>query len=230
MNTKLLCFLNNGKCLTDIFLIGITIFLLTACKSNTFIVPEIGTRFDQPQGKDKFIYDELTKERIIPLEQYKIISYGSFEIERPLNVSYYAPISSNAQNTATWKVRLPKNSNSSCTLHAMYTKLPLECTNLKDLEHAYKAKFIKKTDIIDCQTKMGVRDEHQILQYTITAREAETGRFIVSDGFILLDQNHPEYFYEVSAERRAYERDINQEVLIESIRAFMDGFSTTTRK
>lgn len=208
---------------------------------DTFTVPEIGTRFDTEKAKNTFVYDEELKERVINLNRYKAISYGSFELYPNKAIDFYAPLNTNAKDQARWYLRMPKDSQCSCNFTAFYTEMPIGAQKLEDLETQFKEKLEKQDNVTGYDMDYAVQGPNRVINYSVSAKEEKTGRIIAIDGTMFIDVNHPDHFYTVSTERRAFNRarkdavseggtptvkdmEINDPRMLEAVKYFFQTF------
>lgn len=196
--------------------------LLTACSTTAFEVPEIGTRFED--HKDRLVYDTVLNMYVIPLNDYKTLEYGTFDIIIPRDdvVKYYAPALSNSSLHAEFFVRnLPPESD--FFGRAIYSKVLEDWKSLADIEKFCKDKFNANKDTISCTTRTTVFDGFNCVEYDVMARTADVGKVLAVHGFCMFDPKKPGYFFEVVAGRKTYQKDIDGEFLIRASGLFFDA-------
>ena len=196
--------------------------LLTACASTSFVVPKIGTRFED--HKKYLTYDTQLNMYVIPLEDYETIEYEKFDITVPHDeeVQYYAPALSNSSNHAEFFVRnLPVETD--FFGRALYSPVLEGWKSLADIEKFYKEKYTPDKYTIGLETRITRRKGFNCVEYDIMARLPETGKVIAVHGFCMFDPENPGYIFDVGAGRTAYEKDIDDDFLIRASGVFFES-------
>ena len=196
--------------------------LLTSCATTTFKVPEIGTRIEDQ--KKRLTYDTKLNTYIIPLEQYKTLKYGEFDIIIPHDeeVKYYAQALSNSSNNAELAVRnLPPETD--FFGRAVYSPVLEGWKDLNDIEKFCKEKFEANKNTIRIDSHITKHDGFNCVEYDVIARLTEPGKVIAVHGFCMFDPENPGYFFEVVAGRKAYQQQIDNDFLIRASGLFFDA-------
>ena len=196
--------------------------LLTSCATTTFVVPKIGTRFED--HKKKLTYDTALDMYVVPLEKYETLEYEKFDVIIPNDevVQYYAPASKNSSNNAEFAVRnLPPETD--FFARAVYSQVREEWSSLSDIKQSYEDKFTSNKSTISHKTGITKHDGFNCVEYDVVARLAEPGKVIAVHGFSMFDPNNPGYFFEVVAGRTAYQQQIDDDFLIRASGIFFES-------
>ena len=198
------------------------VLLLASCKSTTFKVPEMGTRFDN--SKDEMVYDKALNAYVIPFDGIKKIDYGKFDVILPHDnqIQYFAPAGENSVNHATFYVRnLPVETD--FFGRAIYMPVLEEWNSLNDIRRFYREKYTPDKYTISLDTRISTFCGINCVEYDIMARLPETGKVIAVHGFCMFDPGNPGYIFDVGAGRTAYEKDIDNDFLIRASGLFFEA-------
>ena len=198
------------------------VLLLASCKSTTFKVPEMGTRFEN--SKEDMVYDRALNAYIIPFDGIKKIDYGKFDVILPHDdqVRYFAPAGENSVNHATFYVRnLPVETD--FFGRAIYMPVLEGWKSLDDIRRFYREKYTPDKYTISLDTRISKFCGCNCVEYDIVARLPETGKVISVHGYCMFDPNNPSCFFDVGAGRTAYEKDIDDDFLIKASGLFFDS-------
>ena len=193
--------------------------LLSSCNTTTFVVPKIGTRFEE--SKKYLTYDTELNTYVIPIDKYETLKYDHFEINVPHDdqVKYFVPAISNSSHHAEFFVRnLPFGTD--FFGRAIYSPVVEGWKNLEDIQKFYREKYTPDKYTIGLETRITKRKGHNCVEYDIIARLPENGKLVAVHGFCMFDPNNPGNIFDVAAGRTAYEKNIDDDFLIRACGVF----------